>query len=90
MNVNATYKKVFSDLQNNTNKLYSNLPEETIGEKIYKSRMVGGYGRREFAKLCSVGYSSICKYELGYAKPNQDNLKKICEALNLPLKYFNN
>lgn len=52
--------------------------------------MMNGYGRHEFAKLCSMGYTSVCKYELEYSNPCKDNLKKICIAFNLPLDFFSN
>ena len=67
---------------------YYTLPEKTIAQKIYKLRMIKGYTQREFAKVCSIGYSSLCKYEIGTSKPNRVNLKKICQIFNMSIDYF--
>ncbi|MBZ9624377.1 helix-turn-helix domain-containing protein [Clostridium sp. FP2] len=68
--------------------MHSLLPENTIAEKIYKLRISGGYTRRNFAEICNIGYSSICKYEIGLSTPNEKNIYKISKALNIDLNYF--
>lgn len=83
----ATFKDIFKPLESDRNLSYSGLPEETTAQKIYKLRMVSGYTQREFAKVCSIGYSSVCKYETGW-KPSNTNLKKICSVFKLNLDYF--
>ncbi|MFL0198440.1 helix-turn-helix domain-containing protein [Clostridium sp. WILCCON 0269] len=88
MNKTATYKNVFKDIENSTSTIYYTLPERTIAQKIYKLRMIKRYTQHEFAKACSIGYSSLCKYEIGLSKPNRINLEKICKTFNIPLKYF--
>jgi DNA-binding XRE family transcriptional regulator len=87
VNKTAIYKDVFKTQASDCSLIYSTLPEGTILEKLIKLRMLNGYTQREFAHLCSVGYSSICKYEIGY-NPNVNNLKKICNAFNIKLEYF--
>ena len=68
--------------------LNSLLPEITIAQKIYKLRVNGNYTRRKFAAICDIGYSSICKYEIGLSTPNEKNIHKISKALNIDLNYF--
>lgn len=88
MNKTATYRNVFKDIENSTSTIYYTLPERTIAQKIYKLRMIKGYTQREFAKVCSIGYSSLCKYEIGLSKPNRVNLEKICQTFNMSIDYF--
>lgn len=64
------------------------LPETTIAQKIYKLRINGNYTRRNFAAKCNVGYSSICKYEIGLSTPSEKNIYKISKALNIDINYF--
>ncbi|MBB6697142.1 helix-turn-helix transcriptional regulator [Clostridium algidicarnis] len=89
MHKTTTYKEVFEPLDANSSIIYSLLPEETIAQKIYKLRISGGYTRRNFAKICNIGYSSICKYEIGLSIPNEKNICKISKALNIDLNYLN-
>lgn len=84
----ATYKEVFEPLETNSSIIHSILPEDTISQKIYKLRISGGYTRRKFAKICNIGYSSICKYEIGLSTPNEKNIYKISNALNIDLNYL--
>lgn len=83
----AIYKEVFNNLESDNSLAYAALPEDTFAQKIYKLRMKYGYTQHQFANICSVGYSSICKYETGY-KPAKSNLLKICTALNISMSYF--
>lgn len=87
VNRTATYKEIFQPIESNGAIVYSHLPEHTIAEKIYKIRMIKGSTQYEFAKMCGIGYSSLCKYEIGF-KPSLKNLKKICEALDINMNYF--
>ncbi|EDK33932.1 helix-turn-helix domain-containing protein [Clostridium kluyveri] len=88
MNKTATYRNVFKDIENSTSTIYYTLPERTIAQKIYKLRMIKGYTQREFAEVCSIGYSSLCKYEIGLSKPKHVNLEKICQTFNMSIDYF--
>lgn len=81
----ATFKKVFETIENT--KDYSTLPETTLQEKVYKLRVMHNLTQKEFAMITGVAYSCICKYEIGY-NANKINLKKICNAFNLPYDYF--
>ncbi|MDU1422616.1 helix-turn-helix domain-containing protein [Clostridium sporogenes] len=87
VNKTATFKKIFKTIESNESVAYSSLPEDTIAEKIYKLRMIKGCTQREFAKICSIGYSSLCKYELGF-NPSIKNLNKISSKFNIDIGYF--
>ena len=82
VNKNATFKEVFKTMESGSLVCYSSLPERTSAQKIYKLRMLNGYTQREFANVCSIGYSSLCKYELGF-NPSLKNFKKICRTFNI-------
>ncbi|WP_230141211.1 helix-turn-helix domain-containing protein, partial [Clostridium neonatale] len=68
--------------------LYNSLPENTLAEKIYKIRKLNGLTQKEFAQKANIGYTSLCKYEIGY-KASKVNLIKICSAFNISLTYLN-
>lgn len=87
VNKTATFKEVFSDVELTDSILCSSLSESTLAEKIYKLRKKLNLTQREFSKLTGVGYSTICKYESGL-NASKNNLKKICNALDLPYTYF--
>ncbi|MEY8001638.1 helix-turn-helix domain-containing protein, partial [Clostridium sp. Mt-5] len=89
INKTATYQKVFKPIENTTSQIYNYLPEKTIAQKIRKIRKIHGYTQRDFANICSIGYSSLCKYEIGQ-NPDIKNLKKICNTFSIPLNYFHN
>lgn len=87
MNKTATFKNIFKPIESTRAIAFSNLPEYTIAQKIYKLRMIHGFTQREFAKVSSIGYSSLCKYEIGY-KPSVNNLEKISKTFNIDINYF--
>ena len=82
----ATFKNIFNDIVNKAD--YSNLPENSIKEKIYKLRKINNLTLKEFSKLTNVPYSCICKYSLGY-NASSKNLLKIIKTFDLPKTYFN-
>ncbi|ADL52041.1 helix-turn-helix domain-containing protein [Clostridium cellulovorans] len=87
MNKTATFIEVFETIETGSSAVYEDLPENTFAEKIFKLRMLHGLTQRQFAARCGIGYSSVCKYELGYT-PSSYNLEKIIDALNLDINYF--
>ena len=87
VNKTATFKKIFEPIESTGAIAYATLSEDTIAHKIYKLRMLQGFTQRQFAQMCNIGYSSLCRYEIGY-KPNLKNLRKICESLNIHINYF--
>jgi DNA invertase Pin-like site-specific DNA recombinase/DNA-binding XRE family transcriptional regulator len=84
----TTFNKVFSSTTTNSDILYNSLPENTLAEKIYKIRKLNGLTQKEFAQKANIGYTSLCKYEIGY-KASKVNLIKICSAFNISLTYLN-
>lgn len=86
-NKSATYKKVFEPIENTQSNIYHTLPEDTIKDKIYKLRMINGLTQKEFAEITDIGYSSICKYEIGYPISYKNKLK-ISNYFNLPQNYL--
>ena len=83
MNKNATYRKVFEPIETTISNNYLDLPETTISERIRKFRKINGYDRKEFSKICGIGYSSLCRYETGLSIPNNVNLNKINSIINI-------
>lgn len=86
-NKNATYKKVFETIETSQSNIYYSLPEDSVKDKIYKLRMINGLTQKQFALKTGIGYSSLCKYEVGY-KVSKKNLKKICNYFALSENYF--
>lgn len=86
-NQNTTYKNVFKPFENIQSNIYSNLPEDTLKDKLYKLRIINGLTQKEFSIKTGVGYSSICKYESGW-NISRRNKEKICSSFNIPQDYF--
>lgn len=84
INKTATFKSVFKDTENQASTLYTTLPETNNAQKIYKLRMMNGLTQKQFARKVGIGYSSLCKYEIGY-KISESNKKKICDYFDLQL-----
>ncbi|ADL52010.1 helix-turn-helix domain-containing protein [Clostridium cellulovorans] len=87
MNKTTTFREVFETVETGSFAAYKDLPENTLAEKIIKLRMLNGLTQRQFAARCGIGYSSLCRYEVG-GVINSDNLEKIIGALNLDVHYF--
>lgn len=58
---------------------------ESPGQRIKRRRIELGYTNQgAFAKLIGMGQSTLSEIERGESKlPNAENLKKICETLNV-------
>ncbi len=90
VNKTATFKEVFSDYKNSLSEQYKDLPENSIQEKLYKLRMMHGLNKYKFSKFVGIGYTSVMRYE-NYKHPiSKVNQKKICEAFDLPINFFEN
>lgn len=65
------------------------LPESiTIGKKIRKRRIDFGFSLRDLAGITSLTASFISQIERGVANPSLNSLRKIAEALDVPLLFF--
>ena len=89
MNSNAIFCEIFTPLTLNlNNELYKALPEDTIGEKIRKQRLLHGLEKGKFCEMISTEEKSLELWESHKIIPAPKSIKKICNLFNLPLDYF--
>jgi DNA-binding XRE family transcriptional regulator len=89
MNSSATFKKVFTNIDEKISTLYTMLPEDTFAQKVYKLRKLHNLSQKEFSLKIGIGYTTLCRYELdSHANASKENLLKICKYFDLDLKYF--
>lgn len=55
-----------------------------IGDTIKKLRKERNLSQEAFAEMCGIKQTTLSQIERNDARPNKDNLKKICDALNMP------
>ncbi|NLJ84783.1 MAG: helix-turn-helix transcriptional regulator [Halanaerobiaceae bacterium] len=61
---------------------YKDLPENNIGQKIKKYRLLKGWSQKELAENAGLNPSTILKIEQGLTKyPSNKTLKKIFKTL---------
>lgn len=60
----------------------------TIGEKIKRVRMLNHMTQKSLGEACGIGEATIRKYELGIRNPKQEQIRKIANALNIPVCYL--
>ena len=90
INRNATLKKILqSEVVGIYDSCYSDLPDKTIAEKIYKLRKSKGLGLASFSEITDINISSIQKWEKGVLPPSDRSIKKLCLAFGLDADYFN-
>ena len=81
--------EIFTPLTLNlNNELYKALPEDTIGEKIRKQRLLHGIEKEKFCEMISTEEKSLEFWESNKIIPASKFLKKVCNLFNLPLDYF--
>ncbi len=56
--------------------------------KLRKARRDRGLTQKTLSVLAGISQPLIAKYELGH-KPSINNLRRICEALEVPIDFFN-
>ncbi|ADL52009.1 helix-turn-helix domain-containing protein [Clostridium cellulovorans] len=78
---------MFETVETGSSTIYEYLLENTFADKIIKLQLILGLTQCQFAARCGIGYSSLCRYDLGGVL-NSDNLEKIIHALNLDVNYF--
>lgn len=59
-----------------------------IGQAIKKLRKEKGFGQKDLADKCDISVNSLSQIEIGNTFPKQDNLKKVCDALGVPVAYL--
>lgn len=57
-----------------------------VGENIRKCRKKQGLTQKELAEKLGVSYTVISQYERGIRYPKLETIKKIVDALNIPIK----
>lgn len=60
----------------------------TIGERIRDTRKMRGLTQREVGEKCGIAESTIRQYELGKLNPKIETLKRIADALDVPVSYL--
>lgn len=89
MNSNAIFCEIFTPLTLNLSReLYKTLPEDTIGEKIRKHRLLYGLEKEKFCKMINTEEKSLELWESHKIIPVPKSIKKIYDLFNLPLDYF--
>ena len=62
----------------------------TVGEKIRNAREDMDLSQREIAALIPMNQSNYSKIERGIQEPNLEQLRRICQILNLDPRYLLN
>ena len=57
----------------------------TIGELIRNARKEKNMTQRKLGELCGINEANIRKYESGRQKPKIETIKKIADALQIPI-----
>lgn len=61
-----------------------------FNEKLKTARKQKGLSQAELGKLLGVQAQTVGRWETGKSKPNLETINKLCEALDVPLRYFIN
>lgn len=61
-----------------------------FNEKLKAARKQKGLSQTELGKLLGVQAQTISNWENGKSEPNLKTINKLCEALDVPLRYFIN
>ena len=61
-----------------------------FNEKLKAARKQKGLSQAELGKLLGVQAQTVGRWENGKSKPNLETINKLCEALDVPLRYFIN
>lgn len=88
VNHSATFKELFSTVENDYSKLYAVMPDDSIGTRIYKLRKLHDMSFKEFSQKVSVGVSTVHKWENGVRIPSEESLDKVVRSFHLDEKYF--
>lgn len=56
-----------------------------IGDKIKELRLQNGLTQKSLGEKCGIAEPTIRKYELGKLNPKVETVKKIADALNVPI-----
>lgn len=59
-----------------------------FNEKLKVVRKQKGLSQAELGKLLGVQAQTIGRWETGKSEPNLETVNKLCEILDVPLRYF--
>ncbi|MDE7191123.1 MAG: helix-turn-helix domain-containing protein [Clostridia bacterium] len=62
--------------------------DKTLGDKIYDLRTSGNYSQEDVGRLAKVSRQTVSKWESNIAQPKYENLKQLCNALNVDIAYM--
>ena len=57
--------------------------KKLLGRRIKEIRTLKGFTQERLSELTDIGASSLSKIESGYFHPTDENLEKICNALDV-------
>ena len=60
--------------------------DNQLGDTIIKLRKEKGFTQEKFAELLDVSRQTVSKWENGVVQPNNENIKLICETLNVTVE----
>ena len=67
---------------------YKDYPEDTLGQKIKKQRLLLGLTAAQLGKLCNRKEVTINFYESDIIQPDYSVMQKLCKLFNVPIEYF--
>ena len=47
-----------------------------------------GLSQKELAQMTGISANALCSIEKGYSFPSKDNIKAICQSLDIPVGYL--
>lgn len=59
-----------------------------IGTAIKVLRKEKGFSQKQLAEICGISVNALSQIEINSTFPQKSNIKKICEALNIPVSYL--
>ena len=54
-------------------------------QRIKRQRISNGMTLRDLGRIAGISYVAVCNVESGKTLPHQKTIRKICEALEIPL-----
>jgi transcriptional regulator with XRE-family HTH domain len=59
-----------------------------IGTAIKILRKEKGLGQKQLAEMCGISVNALSQIEINATFPQKSTIKKICEALQIPVSYL--
>jgi len=81
-------KKISDSLNVSAAYLVGIMNDAVTAEKIRMMRESRNLSLKDISEISEIPLSTLRKFESGMAKPDADELVKLSEALNIPMRYF--